>query len=77
MKKGAHIKYIDIIKGMYNEIVASIGTYRGLISDFSNAIRLHQRCTLSLFLHVIMMDQLTKPFRIRYLGLYHLVIILS
>ena len=35
MKKKIPIKYIDIIKDMYDEVVANIRTYGGITSDFS------------------------------------------
>ena len=34
MKKGVHIKYIDIIKDMYDGVVTNIRTCGGIISDF-------------------------------------------
>ena len=47
MKKGVLIKYIDIIKDMYDGIVKNIRTCGGLISDFSITIGLHQGSALS------------------------------
>jgi len=35
MKKGVPIKYIDIIKEMYDRVVANVITWGGLTSDFS------------------------------------------
>ena len=34
MKKGVPIKYIDIIKNMYDGVVANVRTCRGITSDF-------------------------------------------
>jgi len=42
MKKGVPIKYIDIIKDMYNRVVVNIRTCGGITSDFSITIGLHQ-----------------------------------
>ena len=60
MKKGVLIKYIDIIRDMYDGVVANVRTYRGITSDFSITIGLHQRSALSPFLFVIVMDELTR-----------------
>ena len=60
MKKRVPIKYIDIIKDMYNEVVANIRTCRGITSDFRITIGLHQESALSPFFFVIIMDELTK-----------------
>ena len=50
MKKGVPIKYINIIKDIYNGVVASIRTCRGITSDFSITIGLHQGSALSPFI---------------------------
>ena len=42
MKKGVPIKYIDIIKDIYDEVVANVRTCGGMTSDFSITIGLHQ-----------------------------------
>ena len=60
MKKGLSIKYIDIIKDMYDEIVANVRTCECITSDFSITIGLHQGSALSPFLFVILMDELTR-----------------
>ena len=41
MKKRVSIKYIDIIKDMYDEAVANVRTCGNLTSDFSIIIGLH------------------------------------
>ena len=41
MKKGVPIKYIDIIKEMYDRVVANVITWGGLTSDFSTTSGLH------------------------------------
>ena len=60
MKKRVPIKYIDIIKDMYDGVVANLRTCGGITSDFSITIGLHQRSALSPFLFVIVMDELTR-----------------
>ena len=60
MKKGVPIKYIDIIKDMYDGVVANVRTYGGITRDFSITIGLHQRSALSPFLFAIVMDELTR-----------------
>ena len=55
MKKGVPIKYIDIIRDMYDEVVTNVRTYGSITSDFSITIVLHQG---SVF--VIVMDGLTR-----------------
>ena len=60
MKKGVSIKYIDIIKDIYDRVVVNVKTCGDITSDFSITIGLHQGSTLSLFLFVIVMDKLTR-----------------
>ena len=60
MRKGISIKYIDIIKDMYDGVVANVRTCRGITSDFSITIGLHQGSALSPFLFAIVMDELTR-----------------
>ena len=60
MKKGVPIKYIDIIKDMYDGVVANVRTCGDIISDFSITIGLHQGSALSPFLFAIVMDGLTR-----------------
>jgi len=60
MKKRVPIKYIDIIRDMYDGVVTNIRTCRGITSDFFITIGLHQKSTLSPFLFAILMDELTR-----------------
>ena len=60
MKKRVPIKYIDIIKDMYDGVVTNIRTYGDITNDFSITIGLHQGSALSPFLFVIMMGELTR-----------------
>ena len=60
MKKGVSIKYIDIIRDMYDGVMANVRTCGGITSDFSITIGLHKGSTLSLFLVTIVMDELTR-----------------
>ena len=41
MKKGVPISYIDIIKDMYDGVVANVITCGGITSDFSIRTGLH------------------------------------
>ena len=59
-EKGSPIKYIDIIKDMYDGVVANIRTCESITSDFSIRIGLHQGSALSPFLFAIVMDELTR-----------------
>jgi len=56
-EKGVPIKYIDIIKYMYDGEVANVRTCGGI---FSITIGLHQESALSPFLFAIVMDELTR-----------------
>jgi len=60
MKKRVPIKYIDVIKDMYDGVVGNVRTCGGITSDFSITVGLHQGSTLSPFLSVIVMDELTR-----------------
>jgi len=60
MKKGVPIKYIDIIKDMYDEMMANVRTCGGITSDFSITIGLHQGSALSPFLFAKVMDEFTR-----------------
>ena len=60
VKKGVSIKYIDLIKDMYDGVVANVRTCRGITSDFSITIGLHQGSALSPFLFTIVMNELTR-----------------
>ena len=59
IKKGVPIKYIDIIRDLYDGVMAIVRTCGDITSDFSITIRLHQRSALSPFLFAIVMNELT------------------
>jgi len=62
-KKGVPTKYIDIIKDMYDGVVANVRTCGDITNDFSTTIRLHQASVLSPFLFAIVMDECTIAFQ--------------
>jgi hypothetical protein len=59
-KHKVSIKYITLIKDMYDNIVISVRTSDGDINDFSINIELHQRSTLSPYLFVLVMYEVTR-----------------
>ena len=59
-EKRSPIKYIDIIRDMYDRVVVNVRTCGGITNDFSIIIGLHQESALSPFLFVIVMDKLTR-----------------
>ena len=60
MKKGVPIIYIDIIKDMYDGVVANVRTFGGITSNFSITIGLHQGSALSPFSFTIVINELTR-----------------
>jgi hypothetical protein len=59
-KHNVSIKYITLIKDMYDNVVTSIRTSDGDINDFSINIGLHQRSALSPYLFALVMDEVTR-----------------
>lgn len=60
MKKRVIVKYINIIKNIYDGVMANTKTCGGLISSFSTTIGLYQGSVLSLVLFDIVMNKLSK-----------------
>jgi hypothetical protein len=54
------IKYITLIKDMYDNIVTSVRTRNGDTNDFPINIGLHQGSTLSPYLFALVMDEVTR-----------------
>jgi hypothetical protein len=54
------IKYITLIKDMYDNIVTNVRTSEGDTNDFSINIGLHQGSALSPYLFALMMDEVTR-----------------
>ena len=59
-KKAVSLKYVNIIKDMYEGFVTNVRTCGGLTDEFSITIGVHQGSTLSPFLFTIVMDEITK-----------------
>ena len=72
-------EYIDIInnQGHVRWSSGNVRTCGGITSDFSITIGLHQGSALSSFLFAIVMMSLLELFRMRYRGVYYLLMILS
>ena len=77
MKKGVPIKYIDIIRDVYDGVVANVRTCGGITSDFSSTIGLHQGSALNPFLLAIVMDELTRAIQDEIPWCMYLLMILS
>jgi hypothetical protein len=54
------LKYITLIKDMYDNIVISVQTSDGDTNDFSINIGLHQESALSPYLFALVMDDVTR-----------------
>jgi len=54
------VRYIKVIKDLYDEVVASVRTAGGYTSEFPIQIGLHQGYALSPYLFTIVMGELTK-----------------
>ena len=59
-KKTVPLKHVSIIREMYEGAVMKVRTCGGLMDEFLITIRVHQGSTLSLFLIIIIMDEITK-----------------
>ena len=60
IKKGVPSRYIDIVKDMYDEAIASVRTIRGETSEFAITVGLPKESTLSPYLFPLVMDELTR-----------------
>ncbi|KAK8937291.1 hypothetical protein KSP39_PZI011768 [Platanthera zijinensis] len=58
-KKCVNVSCIVIIKDMYTNSVTRVRTSRGLPQEFSITVGLHQGSTLSPYLFVLILDELT------------------
>ena len=59
-KKAVPLKYVSIIRDMYEGVVINVRTCGGLTNEFSITIGVHQGSILSLFLCAIVMDEIAK-----------------
>ena len=53
------LKYIKLIKDIYDGVATSVRTSGGITSEFPFIIGLHQGSTLSSYLFALVMDELT------------------
>ena len=59
-KKAVPLKYVNIIRDMYERVVINVRTCGGLTDEFPITIGVHQGSTLSPFLFAIVIDEITK-----------------
>ena len=59
-KHKVSMKYVGLIKDMYNNVVTSVRTSDGDTNDFSIRIGLHQGSALSPYLFALVMDEVTR-----------------
>jgi hypothetical protein len=59
-KHKVSIKYITLIKDMYDNVVTNVQTSDGDTNDFSINIGLHQWSTLGPYLFALVMDEVTR-----------------
>ena len=72
-KRSVPMMYMRVIKDMYNGVRTRVRTLVGDTKNFSIDIGLHQGSTLSPFLFTVVMDELPKRFRMKYLGVCYLL----
>lgn len=59
-KKKVPVKYVRVIKDMYDGVTTCVKTRDGLSNDFPITVGLHQGSALSPYLFALVMDELTK-----------------
>ena len=64
------MKYIKLIKDMYNVVVSSARTSGGITSEFLITIILHQGSLLSPYHFALVMDELTKLIQEEVIGVF-------
>jgi hypothetical protein len=67
-KHKASSKYITLIKDMYDNVVTSVRTSDIDTNDFSINIGLHQGSALSPYLFALVMDEVTRYYKVVSLG---------
>lgn len=58
--EGVPSRFIDLVKNMHDGTITSVGITRGEMSKFAFTIDLHQGSTLSPYIFMLVMDELTK-----------------
>lgn len=71
-KQGSPIKYINIIKDMYKNMVTSVRTCGGLTNTFPITISIHQGSTLSPSLKTFNLTSLKIRIEVSITGIIHL-----
>lgn len=61
---------------MYERMITSVKTTRRETSKFTITVGLHQGSSLSLYLFVLVIDELTKRNRKKHHGIYYLLMML-
>ena len=61
-KKAFPLKYVSIIRDIYEGVVTNVKTCCRLTDEFLITISVQQGSALSLFLFAIVMDEITKSF---------------
>ncbi|XP_024017031.1 uncharacterized protein LOC112090299 [Morus notabilis] len=63
--RGVHVRYIKVIKDMYDGVVTSVRTAGGYTAEFPILIGLHQGSTLRPYLFTVVMDELIREIQDR------------
>ena len=62
--KEVPLKYIELIKDIYDGSITSVRTSGGITSEFPITIDLHQESALSLHIFALVMNEITKSIQV-------------